>query len=212
MGGSYGLSPADNSIRSRYTYELRPVENWVAKNGIFDNFSGFNRSTKACIYKVRGDDGYLLRSCPVGVEPRDVIPHMLQPIFRDEHEGVVIEVLPWKKKRLMEPHHAALFTRDVNASGYNWTDSLELFEFTYEDPKKNKLLYVPIAVDPGEVTKDADDKNLPRCSANYPTLERQWEEQCKLVKQYPRLQQLLKGKMPDKLPETEIVQIRGRKR
>lgn len=75
--------------------------------------------------------------------------------------------------------------------------------FRYEDPKRpGTFRQVFMAADASLVPPLEGKK--PTCSDDYPTLQDQWREQCRIVEADPRLQKMIGG-LPKKLPPTKVI-------
>lgn len=164
------------------------------------------------VLEDRTSKDIVLRLSPA-YENRPIIPFIVQPVFSKKIDCLRLEILPnltpdAVEMRELTPVALAKYRASANRSGYRDFDTENLVwdigVFHYEDPKKPGSIRTAIMGTDGGLIQDADGKP-PTCTADYPTLESQHKEQCKLVAADPRLQALLKGKPPKKLPVTKIV-------
>lgn len=204
----YSAALGGDKAREKIKNELLPLKSWFEEHGFIDDVELFARS-HSYVFKIKGEDGYLIRTCPKNYEPRAVIPQLVQPLYTEIYKGLKIEILPQLKaipsKIITEKRGD--FGQEIKHSRYKIPGEVagvDIGEFTYLDPKTGVEKSVPMAIDPGHLVKFIFDIGKPRCSDNYPTLQRQWEVHKELVNKYPRLQALLKGKPPASLPDTDV--------
>ncbi len=157
---------------------------------------------------------------------RPVVPQVLQPIHVKRIGKLKIEIMPNASvpEEMPEERRKELYQKfwdEVENAGHEMqknnqieeaklakiftgSDALSLDDIgyiRYEDAKRPGTFHEAfIGVDEGTMKVKFDA--VPTCGSDYPTLEDQWREQCKIVEADPRLQKLLGG-LPPKPPPTK---------
>jgi hypothetical protein len=189
---------------------IKPLKAWLGQTLLpFHNaeFSDCMAGKNALALKVKGENGYLIRVCHKDVEPRGLIPYLIQPLgFRsEEYKDIVIEIVPDRPKKIFNTIPTDKFKENVRKSGYEISvDDPDLREFDYIDKTRKKR--VAIAIDPGDIK---NNENVPpTCVEGYPTLEAQLDLQKGLVKHSQKLRDYLEYRemeLPEHAQETNII-------
>lgn len=198
-------SAGRNIIQSSYTAE--PVKKFFTKNH-FDHLEFINNGCGSILLKDVDNPSIVFRIGP-SYDVRAVVPQIIQPIYSKKIENVRIEILPNISPDHLSDEEITLgvekYRKEAATAGYRLhSDNLawDVGAFRFEDPKKpGQIRTVIMGTDAGLIENAVSP---PTCTSDYPTLEIQWREQCKLVEADARLKHLLKG-LPKKLPVTRVI-------
>jgi hypothetical protein len=213
----YGLSQTRKSLQRLNSASL--VNQFLTNHG-FTDIEIAGEGTNALVLADKKNPSLAIRITH-DTELRPVIPQVLQPIHSVEVPETRLKLEFVKNLRIeqtnffLPPDQLGGFIEgylnEVSASGYevNIVHNLEkdCGIFTYDDPKRlGKTKSVFIGADASTIVQDDPilASQPPTCTADYPTFEDQWRENCKLVEADPRLKQMIGG-LPLKLPVTRVI-------
>lgn len=203
---------------------------FLARYG-FTDLTLLGNGNDAVVFADTQNPDLVIRLTP-GADLRPVRPQILQPIHTELIGGgrskltadIRIEFLRNIAAETIPPALIGAYRQEVTASGYK-LDSHQPEEdgglFTYHDPKSGTQKTVFMGADASILERDEmamiqrDKPHLfpndmpppeqpPTCTENYPTLEIQWLEQCRMVEADPRLKNMIGG-LPPKLPLTRVI-------
>lgn len=213
----YGLSQTRKALQRLNSATL--VNQFLTNHG-FTDIEIAGEGTNALVLADKNNPSLAIR-ITYDTEPRPVIPQVLQPIHSVEVLETFLKLEFIKNLHIeqtnffLSPDQLSVYIEgyldEVSASGYevNIVHNLDkdCGVYTYDDPKRpGKTKSVFIGADASTIVQDDPilTTQPPTCTADYPTLEDQWRENCKLVEADPRLKQMIGG-LPAKLPVTKVI-------
>jgi hypothetical protein len=197
------------------------ISTWLSQHG-FDDWEFSAKASNAFVLHPK-DNPEIVLKIHGAYEDKRRIPHLLQPLYVTNVEGVTLEFLP----NALRDDPGSAFQKlgskeggiheindklkgEIAASGYKYLpESFGLFKFIYEDTKKPRRKKVTA------MCYDHDDIDIPnnmgsvsQCTSEYPPLAAQYREQDKIIARDPRLQKLIEEE-PQPRYQTTIVKEHG---
>lgn len=210
-----------NMLYEEYTDANRRVSEAAADffdRHAFCNLETLGQGSSAVILKDMDNPALVFRIAPsYAFDTRAIIPQVLQPIHVETIGPLKIELLPNISVPDALPDQEFInllnrFEEEVRQSGHRMASDSPQYDvglFRYEDMKKpGNFKHALLAADASLIPPR--DGVPPACGADFPTLQEQYREQCRIVQQDPRLQQLLGG-LPATLPATKVISFEGRR-
>jgi hypothetical protein len=214
----YGLSQTRKSLQRLNSASL--INQFLTNHG-FTDIEIAGEGTNALVLADKQNPSLAIRITHLNEFARPIIPQILQPIHSIvmEDAGVKIEFI---RNLFIQETNSSLpqdqvdgyiegYKDEVFDSGYEVNLVQNLVKdcglYTYDDPKRpGKTKSVFIGADASTIVQDDPvlTAQPPTCTADYPTLEDQWRENCKIVEADPRLKQMIGG-LPPKLPVTRVI-------
>ena len=196
----------------------KQAKDFLDKHG-FDNLEFLASGRGSLVFSDSVNPNLVVRLCivkPSTVRPE--IPQMAQAIHRvqfgeyEELPLVKIEFLRRADRNLNEHAHLVpAYQQEIQACGYE-LDGSDLYKdigvYAYPDPENpRKTRKLVMGLDDSMYVHSTTTNKPPTCTGNYPTLEDQWRENCKLVEAEPRLKQMIGG-LPPRPPTTQVKDTR----
>lgn len=191
------------------------LEQFLAKHG-FNDFHFMGEGNNAIVIVDQQNPSLVIRIAHSN-DIRPTIPQLLQPMHVEQLTRRLkieflknIDAFDLPTKTVDDLVKA--YKNEVQHSGYSIDDPRfdKLLEdggvFIYEDIKHpGKIKSVFMGADASIIRQNdpALTSQPPTCTADYPTLEDQWREQCRMVEADPRLKKMIGG-LPPKLPVTKV--------
>lgn len=197
-------------LLTHFADELSEIGSFLEKQGYHDvELAGMGSTSLAL--KIPDNNDYVFVISP-GHKKRPMVPYVTQPFFSKTFpadDGAPLLKLQAFLNIAATPQDNIQFSdlrfaRMLQDAGYEiggtrkFTNDCGVFHYGKYDAL--------MAMDAGLVEVKPGN-NEPRCTSDYPPLEVQWRKQCDVVRGDERLQRLVGGMEPPRLPPTKIVQI-----
>ncbi len=207
----YSDNVSSRILREEFPPLYKQVSDFLINHG-FDDIELCTKGSKSLVFNDKKNKDFVIR---ISNDTREVVPQIIQPFYKKSFGSLNIEFVQNLGFDTPESLDAVRrfggsiglvkpYKQELESCGYTLFSDfphMDLGVFGYTDPTGKKR-FVPMGVDADMVQRKWDD-TIPKCTENYPTLEDQWKEQCRIVDGDDRLRKLVG--VPEKLPDTQVI-------